>query len=444
MRRIVGLALIAAGAGALGGAYGLDWFDPAKRHWSGVSASMACAIPIVFGLALLIRRPAKAAVGVALALVGVWGVACISCLTWLEAPPAAESSLRLAAAAWLRSALPFLYMAATGFVLLFGAARIVALLQPFLGLGVVYCFFLYVTPDAFFTAYNAKTYLTQSVIVGVGALGMTLVIIAGGIDLSVGSLIALGTVATAQLLRALGGEASSIDSALLPLLAAIGGVAICAFCGFLSGLMTALFGIVPFIITLGMMQIARGAAKWIGREQTVIAPVNWLEKLMYVDPEPRWLLVAPGVWTMLALLVLVAVLLRYTVFGRYVFAIGSNEATARLCGVNVRRMRIAIYTLCGAFAGVAAVMQFANLTLGDPTAAIGMELDIIAAVVIGGGSLSGGEGSALGSLIGALLMAILRNGCNMIGIPNFIQDIVIGAIIISAVGIDRLKHRGAD
>jgi ribose/xylose/arabinose/galactoside ABC-type transport system permease subunit len=111
-----------------------------------------------------------------------------------------------------------------------------------------------------------------------------------------------------------------------------------------------------------------------------------------------------------------------------------------LCGVRIQLNRIWIYTLCGALTGVAGVLQFANLTVGDPTAAVGLELDIIAAVVIGGGSLNGGEGSALGSIIGALMMAILRNGCNLVGIPTYVQNILIGVIIIGAVAVDRLKH----
>jgi ribose/xylose/arabinose/galactoside ABC-type transport system permease subunit len=149
------------------------------------------------------------------------------------------------------------------------------------------------------------------------------------------------------------------------------------------------------------------------------------------------------VWVAVVTLIFVYVLLKYTVFGRHVFAIGSNEDAARLCGIRVNRTRIAVYSLCGGLAGMASVLQFSNLTLGDPTAAVGMELDIIAAVVIGGGSLSGGEGSVAGSVAGALIMAILRNGCVMVGIPNYVQNIVIGSIIILAVGLDGLRHRAA-
>ncbi len=308
---------------------------------------------------------------------------------------------------------------------------------PFVGLIFVTILFGILCPSQFSSFYNAKTIITQTVIVGIGALGMTLVIISGGIDLSVGSQIALCTVVTATLLQ-MGGETSG---ALLALFAAAAGVIACGACGFISGIISARMKIVPFIVTLGMMQIARGVAKWIGKEQTVITPPNWLQKLMLVDPEPGWLLFAPGIWVTVILLIGLAVLLKYTVFGRHVFAVGSNPETARLCGINVEWMRTWVFALCGVFTGVAGVMQYANLTVGDPTAAAGMELDIIAAVVIGGGSLSGGEGSAVGSIVGALIMAVLRNGCNMLGVPNYVQEIIIGAIIVCAVLIDRLRHR---
>jgi ribose/xylose/arabinose/galactoside ABC-type transport system permease subunit len=309
---------------------------------------------------------------------------------------------------------------------------------PFFGLFSVFILFVLICPPEFYSFYNIKTIITQTVIVGIAALGMTLVIVSGGIDLSVGSQIALGTVVIATLLNTGGSDAATAGTALY---AALGGIAACGLCGVLIGQLVSRLNIVPFIITLGMMQIARGVAKWIGKEQTVSTPTNGLQSLMLTDPDPEWLVFAPGVWVAVILLVLTSVLLRYTVFGRYVFAIGSNEKTARLCGINVPLNRVFIYTLNSMFVGVASIMQYSNLTVGDPTAAVGMELDIIAAVVIGGGSLSGGEGSATGSIIGALIMAVLRNGCNMLGVPNFVQEVIIGAIIIGAVAVDRLKHR---
>ncbi|HKP95813.1 MAG TPA: ABC transporter permease [Fibrobacteria bacterium] len=312
-------------------------------------------------------------------------------------------------------------------------------LLPCLGLAATFLLFASIGPSAFHCAFNLKTILTQSVIVGIGALGMTLVIVGGGIDLSVGSIIALATVLAAKVLGL-----GFLPGAVLPWAAAACAVAAGAGCGLLNGFLTARLGIIAFIVTLGTMQIYRGAAKWAAGEQTVTAPASWLNALMEVDPTPAWLVLAPGAWILLALAGAVSLVLTRTVFGRHVFALGSNEATARLCGIPVVRRRLLIYALGGAFAGMAGVMQFANLTLGDPTAAEGMELDIIAAVVIGGGSLRGGEGTAVGSLVGALLMAVLRNGCNMAGIPNYLQNIVVGAIIIGAMGLDKWRQRAAE
>ncbi len=317
--------------------------------------------------------------------------------------------------------------------------RTFRIFAPFLGLIFVYLIFFFVAGDKFSSLYNTKTFLTQAVIIGIGALGMTLVIISAGIDLSVGSQIALGTVVTALILRHFSGDEIGW---MLPFIAALGGILACSLCGFINGIIISALGIVPFIVTLGMMQIARGTALGLASQSMVNTRNNWLGGLMVVEPSiGSWYSVAPGVWIMLILMVLLFIILRYTLLGRYVFAIGSNEATAKLCGIRVSLHRVCVYTICGAFTGVAAIMQYANLGLGDPTSAVGMELDIIAAVVIGGGSLRGGQGSALGSVIGALIMAVLRNGCMHMGIPNYVQNIVIGIIIVAAVALDRLRNR---
>ena len=308
--------------------------------------------------------------------------------------------------------------------------RLLTLLGPFIGLILVLALFGFLEPDRFLSLYNLKTVSVQTVIVALGALGMTFVIISGGIDLSVGSVVALVTVATALLL----------DAGVAPVLAIAGGVAAGAACGLVNGLLITSLGIVPFIVTLGMLGMARGFAKYLADEQKVDAPASWLPDLMMKTPEPGWLLLAPGVWAMLGLAVLMAIVLRRTKFGVHITAIGSNEATARLCGVRVNRSKVAVYTLAGMFMGLAGVMQFARLTVGDPTTAMGMELDVIAAVVIGGGSLAGGAGSILGSLIGAFIMSLLANGCNLTGVPNYVQEVIIGAIIVAAVALDRLRR----
>lgn len=312
-------------------------------------------------------------------------------------------------------------------------ARLLQVVGPFLGLCCVILLFGIVGPPGFLSFYNFKTVATQTVVVGLGAMGMTFVIVSGGIDLSVGSVIALSCVTTALLMK--NGHA--------PVTAILGGVATGGLCGLINGVLITSLRIVPFVITLGMLGIARGFAKYLADEQKIDAPAAWLGELMTKAPEPGWLLLPPGVWLMFALAPLSAFVLRNTVLGVHTFAIGSSENAARLCGVPVARTKIAVYTLCGLFAGLAGVSQFARLTVGDPTTAIGKELDVIAAVVIGGGSLAGGEGRILGSLVGAFLMGTLAHGCTQTGVPTYVQEILIGAIIVAAVALDRLRHRGA-
>jgi ribose/xylose/arabinose/galactoside ABC-type transport system permease subunit len=194
-----------------------------------------------------------------------------------------------------------------------------------------------------------------------------------------------------------------------------------------------------------MMLVVRGAAKGIGREQKIdVDPqrLAWLDELLASLPRERsWMLVPPGVWMLVLLAIAMAALLRYTRLGRHTFAIGSNEQTARLCGVPVERVKIFVYTICAGFGGLAGLMQFSRLTVGDPTVAVGLELNVIAAVVIGGGSLNGGEGSILGTLVGALIMTVIASGCTQMGLPNWVQEIITGAVIVVAVALDRLRHR---
>jgi len=303
---------------------------------------------------------------------------------------------------------------------------------PLIGLLGVYGFFALVGPASFSTVRNLETIARQTTIVGTAALGMTLVIIAGGIDLSAGSVIALSTVVIAALLQA------GID----PLWAAVGGVGAGAACGLVNGLLITRLRVVPFIVTLGTMLVVRGMAKGLAHEQKIDAPLTWLiDLLATLRPEQKWMLVPPGVWMMVLMALLVGGVLRYTRLGRHIYAIGSNEQTARLCGVAVERVKVVVYALGAGFAGLAGTMQFSRLTVGDPTVAIGKELDVIAAVVIGGGSLAGGEGSVLGTLVGALIMGVIISGCSQMGLPNWVQQMVTGGIIVLAVALDRLRQR---
>ncbi|MFC2166626.1 ABC transporter permease [Acidobacteriota bacterium] len=304
---------------------------------------------------------------------------------------------------------------------------------PFIGLILVLVIFASMPEiqDRFLRIGNIKSVAAQSVIVALGALGMTLIIISGGIDLSAASNIALASVTTAYAINA---------GVSLPLAILIG-ILSGGLIGLVNGFLITRLRLVPFIVTLGMLGIARGIAKWIAKNQKIDAPLTWINDLMSSTPHPPWLLLSPGVWVLILFAVLMAVVLRYTVFGRHIFAIGSNEATARLCGIRINRTKLIIYGTAGLFCGLSGVMQFSRLTVGDPTVAIGLELDIIAAVVIGGGSLSGGSGSILGSMIGVFIMSFLRNGSNMMGWPNYIQEIIIGAIIVIAVALDQIRHK---
>ena len=306
-------------------------------------------------------------------------------------------------------------------------------LGPVLGLLLVIAVFslLMDTPTRFLSPNNLRIVLSQTVIVAIGAIGMTLIIISGGIDLAVGSTIALTGVVTAL----------AINAGVSPITALAAGVLVGGVVGVVNGLVITRLRVVPFIATLGMLGVARGIAKWLANQQTVNMPGTWLNDLLVMFPNPAWLLVAPGVWIAIVLATCAAIVLRNTVFGRRVFALGSNEAAARACGIATDRLKVWIYGLAGLLFGLAGVMQMSRLRQGDPTVAAGSELDIIAAVVIGGGSLSGGEGSIVGSMIGALIMAFLRNGCQQVGWPNYIQEIIIGAIIVIAVAIDRWRTR---
>lgn len=315
------------------------------------------------------------------------------------------------------------------------ASRWINILGPLAGLAVIFALFAVIGPPGFSSAANLETIARQTAIVGVAALGMTLIMILGGIDLSVGSIVALATVVIAWLLQ---------EAQAPALWAALGGIAAGGLCGLVSGALITRLNVVPFIVTLGMMLVVRGAAKAIAHEQKIDAPLSWLKELLAsLPPDRRGMLLPPGVWLVILLALVVAAILRYTRLGRHIFAIGSNEQTARLCGVPVQRVKLVTYTLGGLFFGLAGLMLFSRLTVGDPTAAVGLELDVIAAVVIGGGSLAGGEGSVLGSLVGALIMSVIRSGCSQMGLSNWVQELVTGSVIVIAVALDRLRHRRA-
>jgi ribose transport system permease protein len=309
--------------------------------------------------------------------------------------------------------------------------RLLSKAGPFLGLILVIGLFAIPgeSREAFLSYHNFKIILTQTVIVAIGALGMTMIIVSAGIDLSVGSSIAFTSVVGALLIKQGWGTAATC----LAIIAT--GCAI----GLLNGTAIARMRMTPFIITLGSLGVFRGSAKWLADNQTVnydTSPINsWM-----TTADPFGYALPAGVWVAIGLAVITSLLLTRTVFGRHIFAIGSNEQTARLCGVPTTRLKIAIYALAGCFFGLAGLFQLSRLRQGDPTVAIGLELDIIASVIIGGASLNGGVGTILGSMIGALIMAVLRNGSQQMGWPTYFQEIIIGLVIIVAVFLDRLRQ----
>jgi ribose transport system permease protein len=300
-----------------------------------------------------------------------------------------------------------------------------------LALLVIALLFGFLIGPQFFRAANLELMARQTAIVCVAGLGMTMVIVSGGIDLSVGSVIALSTVVTALLLRA--------DAR--PLTAAVGAMAAGAACGIVNGLLITGLRVVPFIVTLGTMLLVRGAAKGLSGERRIEAPITWLNDLLRTARNGSGSLLPWGIWIALLLALIVAFTLQYTRFGRHLFAIGSNERTARLCGVRVERSKVAVYAVAATLAGLAGVMEFSRLSVGDPTVAVGLELDVIAAVIIGGGSLAGGRGSVIGTLAGAGIMTVIQIGCSQQGLPNWVQQIVTGTIIVFAVGLDRLRAK---
>lgn len=284
------------------------------------------------------------------------------------------------------------------------------------------CGILWILTPHFLTFSNLLNVAQQTSINAIIAVGLTFVIISGGIDLSVGSIVAFSGVVMASLMQR--------D---IPWPVAImGGLATGLGCGLVNGVLITLGRLPPFIATLGMMSVARGGA------------------LLYTNGRPisgfgegfRWLATGEVLFVPVPVILMVVVylvahfILRRTPFGRYVFAIGGNEEAALLSGVKVRFHKAMVYGVGGLLSGLAAALLTARLNSAQPIAGINYELDAIAATVIGGTSLMGGQGSVVGTLIGALIMGVLRNGLNLLGVSSFVQQVVIGAVIILAVLMD--------
>jgi ribose transport system permease protein/erythritol transport system permease protein len=326
----------------------------------------------------------------------------------------------------------------------------------FIALVAVFVFFaVLVEGGKFYTLRNLENILRQSCVYATAGLGMTMVIVAGGIDLSAGSLIALSVVTVAWVLNlSVPGADGSMQNlvvahpTLAPILAVLAGVTAATVAGLANGSAVVGLRLVPFIVTLGTMGMIRGLAKGIAHERDIYPPEEtWINTIM--DPTlssygRSGMLLPTGVWILIAGVLIAAFLLRYTRLGRHIFAVGSNEETARLCGVPVGRTKLFVYTASGFFCGIAGLMQFSYIGgIGQPTTAVMYELFVIAAVIIGGASFTGGEGSVLGTIIGALTITMLYMGGQQMGWPKWVQEMVIGLIIIVAVALDRLRHRKA-
>jgi ribose transport system permease protein len=293
----------------------------------------------------------------------------------------------------------------------------------------VLCAVLWIASPHFLTASNLVNVVEQSAIIGIIAVGMTFVIITGGIDLSVGSLVALSGIAF--------GTAVQQD---VPLpLAAVIGLGTGMACGTINGLLITLGRLPPFIATLGMMSMARGAALMLSDGRPISGYPEAFRTLATGDV----LGIPVPVIMMLAIYGLAHFTLQRTILGRYTYAIGGNEEAATLSGVNVKLYKTLVYAIAGLLSAVTALLLVARLNSAQPIAGIMYELDAIAAVVIGGASLMGGAGSVVGTLIGALIMAVLRNGLNLLGVPSYVQQVAIGAVIVIAVLVDMALRRRA-
>lgn len=309
-------------------------------------------------------------------------------------------------------------------------------LQQFLAFGslVVLVIFFSIASPNFMQWSNVVGILLSTAVIGILALGATFVIITGGIDLSVGTVMTLSAVTTGLI----------IVTADLPIIVGVlGGIATGAFCGMLCGVAITKLQIPPFIATLAMMMIAKGLALVLSDA----APIY------FTDPDHKafakismgqmipGLNIPNAVIIFFLLGIMAAIILSKTILGRFNFAIGSNEEATKLSGINVDRWKIAIYSLAGAFTGIAGVLMASRLNSAQPALGQGYELEAIAAVVIGGTSLSGGKGTIVGTIIGALIMSVLTNGLRVLSIPQEWQTVVVGIVIILAVFMDILRRK---
>lgn len=299
-------------------------------------------------------------------------------------------------------------------------------LLPFLSLAVLFIALSIASPY-FLTGNNLASVARQTAVFNTMALGMTIVIISGGIDLSVGSILGLSGLAGTLALE----HGYSIPMGIVL------GIAVGTLCGFLNGLMVTMLRIPPFVVTLGTLGVFRGVALIVSNG----LPVHKVPSGFSFLGEGNLLGIPFVVWMLVICAAVVHVLLEHTRLGRYAFAIGSNRTASVYAGIPVGFHVTAVYAIGGALTGLAGMIEASRLMTGQPTAGMGYELQAIAAVVIGGGSLNGGEGSVVGTLGGAFIMGLLSNGADLLNISNYWQQVIIGSVIILAVTVDELRKR---
>ena len=294
--------------------------------------------------------------------------------------------------------------------------------------------------ENFFTADNLLNVTNQATFIAIIAVGMTFVIISAGIDLSVGSVFALVGIITAGVL--------TLDITPLWLrlpLALLAGLAVGLCAGLFSGLMISRFNVAPFIATLAMMTICRGLASLsppiFGHGLKIQSTISGLPGAFGAIGKGHILGIPVPVIVMVVVYVIGGVVLHQSRLGRYTYAIGGNEEAARLSGIDVRRVKLLVYILCGGLTALSGIILASKMGVGDPKVGVLYELDAIAAVVIGGTTLMGGRGSMLGTFIGAMIIQVLYNGLNLVGVSSFLQKVIIGIVILAAVLIDQIKKK---
>lgn len=300
-----------------------------------------------------------------------------------------------------------------------------------LGALLLACVFFAVNSDQFLTGGNFSLIIQQVMVVGTLAIGQTLIILTAGIDLSNGAIMAFGGIVMTKL---------AVGSGLPPLLAVAGGLAVCAAFGLANGLLVTKISLPPFIVTLGMLNVVFALTHIYSEDQTVtdLPPALTFLGQTFKLGETN---VTYGSLLTILLFLFFAYVLGQTAWGRHVYALGNSQEVARLTGIRTQRLTISVYTIAGLVYGIAALLLVSRTGVGDPQAGQTDNLDSITAVVLGGTSLFGGRGLVIGTLIGALIVGVFRNGLQLMGVPSIYQTLITGILVILAVTVDQLSRR---